>query len=48
MPIGIYWPAPVLQEQKKYAKFLCISMTSTPSKGGGHWVQKQKQLVKMK
>ena len=32
MPIGIYWPAPVLQEQKKYAKFLCISMTSTPLK----------------
>ena len=32
MPIGIYWPAPVLQEQKKYAKFLCISMTSEPLK----------------
>jgi hypothetical protein len=32
MPIGIYWPAPVLQEQKKYAKFLCISMTSGPLK----------------
>ena len=48
MPIGIYWPAPVFRSRKNMPNSFVFPWLRRPSKGGGYWVQKQKQLVKMK